>query len=48
MKAMMNIRNQEKKAYKVMGEFLAGMGAATNMLDLVVITIGGYFVYMAP
>ena len=38
-------KESRKESYKVMGEFLAGMGAATNLLDLVVITVGGYFVY---
>lgn len=38
-------KESRKESYKVMGEFLAGIGAATNILDLVVITVGGYFVY---
>jgi len=39
-------KESRKESYKVMAEFLAGIGATTNILDLVVIVIGGYFVYI--
>lgn len=35
-----------KDAYKVMAEFAAGMGILSNILNLMVISIGGYFVYV--
>ncbi|WFA09414.1 ABC transporter ATP-binding protein [Tissierella sp. Yu-01] len=34
-----------KVSYKVMAEFIAGMGVISNILNLIVISIGGYFVY---
>lgn len=34
-----------KEAYKVMAEFAAGINIMSNILNLVVISIGGYFVY---
>lgn len=33
-------------AYKVMAEFSAGMGIISNILNLIVISLGGYFVYI--
>ena len=33
-------------SYKVMAEYLAGMGIITNILNLVVISVGGYLVYI--
>ncbi len=49
--AKFNEGNQEfstarKGAYKVMAEFAAGMGIMSNILNLMVISIGGYFVYL--
>lgn len=38
-------KESRRETYKVMAEFLAGIGATTNMLNLVVISVGGYFVY---
>ena len=32
-------------SYKVMAEFIAGMGVISNILNLIVISVGGYFVY---
>ncbi len=32
-------------SYKVMAEFVAGMGIISNILNLIVISVGGYFVY---
>ncbi len=34
-----------KDAYKVMAEFAAGINIMSNILNLVVISVGGYFVY---
>lgn len=34
-----------KESYKVMAEFMSGMGIIQNVLNLVVISIGGYLVY---
>lgn len=34
-----------KISYKVMAEFVAGMGVISNILNLIVISVGGYFVY---
>ena len=34
-----------KASYKVMAEFAAGMGIMSNLLNLMVISVGGYFVY---
>lgn len=34
-----------KASYKVMAEFHAGMGIMSNLLNLIVISVGGYFVY---
>jgi len=33
-------------SYKIMAEYLAGMGIITNMLNLIVISVGGYLVYI--
>lgn len=38
--------NARRKAYKVMAEFTSVMGIMTNILNLLVISIGGYFVYL--
>lgn len=35
-----------KDSYKVMAEFASGIGIISNVLNLVVISVGGYFVYM--
>ncbi len=34
-----------KESYKVMAEFMSGMGIIQNVLNLVVISVGGYLVY---
>lgn len=34
-----------RESYKVMAEFISGIGIVTNFLNLVVISVGGYFVY---
>ena len=38
-------KEARKSSYKVMAEFLAGIGLMTNILNLLVISVGGYFVY---
>ena len=38
-------RDARKQSYKAMAEFVAGIGLMTNILNLVVISAGGYFVY---
>lgn len=38
--------NARRQAYKVMAEFMSVMGIMTNILNLIVISIGGYFVYL--
>lgn len=38
-------KEARKYSYKAMAEFVAGMGLITNILNLVVISAGGYFVY---
>lgn len=38
-------KKARKSSYKVMAEFLAGIGLVTNILNLIVISAGGYFVY---
>lgn len=38
-------KESRKYSYKVMAEFLAGINVTTNILNLAVISIGGYFVY---
>ena len=39
-------RDARKQSYKAMAEFAAGIGLMTNILNLVVISVGGYFVYL--
>lgn len=34
-----------KESYRVMAEFISGIGIISNVLNLLVISIGGYFVY---
>lgn len=34
-----------KESYKVMAEFISGIGIMSNILNLLVISVGGYFVY---
>lgn len=34
-----------KQSYKVMAEFISGIGVMSNILNLLVISVGGYFVY---
>ncbi len=38
-------KEARKETYKSMAEFLSGINIATNMLNLVVISFGGYFAY---
>ena len=38
-------KEARKSSYKIMAEFIAGIGLMTNILNLVVISAGGYFVY---
>ncbi|NMB27428.1 MAG: ABC transporter ATP-binding protein [Tissierellia bacterium] len=38
-------KEARKSSYKVMAEFIAGIGLVTNILNLIVISIGGYFVH---
>lgn len=38
-------RDARKASYKAMAEFAAGIGLMTNILNLLVISAGGYFVY---
>lgn len=38
--------NARREAYKVMAEFTSVMGIMTNVLNLLVISVGGYFVYL--
>lgn len=42
-----NIRfaNSKRKSYKVMAEFVTGVGILSNILNLMVISVGGYFTY---
>lgn len=37
--------NARKQSYKVMAEFISGIGIISNILNLLVISVGGYFVY---
>lgn len=37
--------NERRKAYKVMAEFVTGVEILSNLLNLIVISIGGYFTY---
>ena len=34
-----------KQSYKIMAEFTSGIGIISNVLNLIVISVGGYFVY---
>lgn len=34
-----------KESYKVMAEFISGVGIISNLLNLIVISVGGYFYY---
>lgn len=37
--------NERRKAYKVMAEFVTGLEILSNLLNLIVISVGGYFTY---
>ena len=37
--------NARRLSYKVMAEFVSGVGIISNILNLIVISLGGYFVY---
>ncbi len=37
--------NARRKSYKVMAEFVSGIGIISSILNLIVIFLGGYFVY---
>lgn len=37
--------NARRQSYKVMAEFVSGVGIISNLLNLIVISLGGYFVY---
>ena len=41
----LSFSNARKGAYKVMAEFSAGIGVMSSILNLLVISLGGYFVY---
>lgn len=41
----MSFANARKESYKVMAEFISGVGIISNVLNLLVISLGGYFVY---
>ena len=41
----MSFSNARKESYKVMAEFASGIGILSSILNLLVISIGGYFVY---
>lgn len=41
----MSFANARKESYKVMAEFVSGVGIISNVLNLLVISLGGYFVY---
>ena len=41
----MEFSEARRESYKVMAEFVAGMGIIQNVLNLLVISLGGYFVY---
>lgn len=38
-------KEARKHSYKIMAEFAAGIGLTTNVLNLLVISAGGYFIY---
>ena len=42
----MEFSEARRESYKVMAEFIAGMGIIQNVLNLLVISVGGYFVYL--
>jgi len=39
-------KEARKESYKAMAEFAAGIGLMTNILNLLVISVGGYFVHL--
>lgn len=41
----LNFANARKESYKVMAEFSAGIGVMSSILNLLVISLGGYLVY---
>lgn len=41
----LSFSNARKEAYKVMAEFSAGIGIMSSILNLLVISLGGFFVY---
>lgn len=41
----LSFSDARKESYKVMAEFSAGIGVITSVLNLLVISLGGYFVY---
>lgn len=41
----LSFANARKGSYKVMAEFVSGVGIISNLLNLLVISLGGYFVY---
>ena len=41
----MHFSNSRKEAYKVMAEFASGIGIMSSILNLLVISLGGFFVY---
>lgn len=41
----LNFSNARKESYKIMAEFASGIGILSSILNLLVISIGGYFVY---
>ncbi len=41
----LSFSDARKESYKVMAEFSAGIGVITSILNLLVISLGGYFVY---
>ncbi|NLJ78373.1 MAG: ABC transporter ATP-binding protein [Tissierellia bacterium] len=38
-------KEARKASYRIMAEFIAGIGLTTNILNLLVISAGGYFIY---
>lgn len=42
----MSFSDARKEAYKVMAEFASGIGILSSVLNLLVISLGGYFVYI--
>src|SRR5690606_40331983 len=41
----LHFSNARKESYKVMAEFTSGIGILSSVLNLLVISLGGYFVY---